>query len=70
MRYSAIIQESLKLYFYEIKIDVGRIVLCVMDRTAAGISGHLIARNSWCDPGSWAELKSIKCLLPIIGGSV
>ena len=93
---------------------IGRIVVCVKDRTAAGISGHLplntwrnnnvvttskrrhfdvitskwrrldvittsllrnvfaglIGRNSWCEPGSGARLKSIKSVCSQWSGAV
>ena len=44
--------------------------MCAKDRTTAGISGHLIGSNSWCEPGSGAGLKSMKTVCSQWSGAV
>ena len=39
---------------------ISHVVVCVKDRTAAGISGHPICRYWWWEPGSSWRLESIK----------
>ena len=64
MRYSAISQDLFEALFWWNLELIGRVVVCFKDRTAAGISGHLIGRNSWW----WREIETYnKRLLPMIG---
>ena len=44
--------------------------MCVKVRTAAGILGHLIGRNLWCETGSGMSLKSIKSVCSQRSGAV
>ena len=59
--YNSVFVEA--LFWWNLEF-IGRVVVCVKDRTAAGISGHLIGRHSWCEHGSGARLKSIETVSP------